>query len=207
VTDSVDFGYHELCGRFIAIWSPQHAVALLDSGRLSAVARSIYINRHAKGMPPNDRIKIAGEFRDPRDPKSMRKKTVSGPGSAWKLLRKTIRLLRCSRDALLVGDVATYELRYAEALMNWHSSQTEFFRPYANRSGESNKGLAKNGKTARAEGGRTISERFARPGLRDLIIGCLERGEPMRARKWMDEYNMKKDAVYRLIRRVKAQQR
>src|SRR5689334_18315208 len=54
-------------------------------------------------------------------------------------------------------------------------------------------------------GAAATAKKYAKPGLDDVILACLQRGEPTRdyAKSWADDYRVSPDAVERHIKKVK----
>jgi hypothetical protein len=151
---------------------------------LGNLARKVSLDRNARGMPKQDRLKI---------------KTEARPH-----LRLAIHYIRKSRDALLAGDIALHECERDRARMYAAFARLEFFQPYANTAGERYAKLAELSET----GGKAKADEFARarPGLEELdkvIRGFLARGDRMRVEAWMLEYSISRSAIYRRIGDIK----
>jgi hypothetical protein len=153
-----------------------------DIAGLRSLARSVYLDRNAQGMPKRDRMKIKAKARPD--------------------LRKAIRHARKSRDALLAGDVAMFECERDRARLHVALARLQFFEPYVDQVAKRYADLAR---TAPA-GGKSTAEKYARPKLDDLIRGCIGRGDRTRTytKQWADDFGISVDAVERDIKRIKA---
>ena len=127
---------------------------------LGKLARRVFVDRNASGwnkpgMPKGDRLAIKAEARP--------------------FLREAIRWLRKSRDALLAGDIAMYELLLDRARMYRAFAALEFFQRYANKYGDGLvkiASLSESGHKKKAE----IFERDNRAELKEFdnqVRGCI----------------------------------
>ena len=150
---------------------------------LRNLARTVFLDRNAQGMPKRDRLKLKKRARPH--------------------LLRAIRHIRHSRDALFAGDVTLHEYERDRARMFAAFARLEFFRPYANTVG---KRYAKLDEVRRA-GTQATAEKYARPELDDLIRGCLARGEKTRnyAKRWAAHFNVSADTIERAINRVRSE--
>jgi len=162
---------------------PQHQMtkAWIDSHLkpLRDLARSIFFDRNAQGMPERDREKINAAARPH--------------------LRQAIAHVRKSRNAFRKNDIAVCECERDRARMYWAFARIEFFRPYANQVGKRDRQLAK----ASERGATATAEKFSNPELDRLIRGCLNRNEPMRVEAWVEDGYAKRSTIYEHIKRIK----
>jgi hypothetical protein len=150
---------------------------------LSELARKVFLDRNARGMPKKDRATIKAECRPH--------------------LRQAIRVARQSRDALMQGDIERHELLRDRARMYLAFAMVEFFQPCANKLG---KQRYLDFPAQASEGGRKAAEaRNTRDDLTELdrlIRACIKRGDPFRIREWVDAFPISRGALYRRIKKL-----
>lgn len=119
-------------------------------------------------------------------------------------LRRAIKALRQSRDALLAGDVERHELYRDRARMFWFMTLLRLRNPYSNRAGKQAMERPRHGLLGAAATADSAMQRNAK--LDSLIAGCLARGEPIRDRVkvWANEWGVSRQTVYNRIRRAKS---
>jgi hypothetical protein len=165
------------------LWlSSQHEAEARLSG-LRELARLVFLDRNARGMPVSNRSMI---------------KAAARPH-----LRQAIKHLRRSRDALRTGNIALHECERDRARMYAAFAKIEFFQPFANKTAESYGHLAVGG----LKGAAKTKAKFSREreGLEGRIERTLKCGEMTSGyvMDWADAYYVSKSTVYRAIERVR----
>lgn len=154
---------------------------------LRNLARSIFVDRNARGIPKRDRAELRAEARP--------------------FLRHAIKHVRKSRDALVAGNIAMYECERDRARMWRAFALIEFFRPYARRAGVHYDAMPE----LAALGGKGKAEAFASEHkkrlaeLDGLIRGCYVRGERMRVKAWVANFTFSRSMIYARIRSLKSE--
>jgi hypothetical protein len=146
---------------------------------LSNLARRVFVDRNARGMPIKDRDKIKAEARPE--------------------LRQAIAHVRKARNALRAGDRARYEHMRDVARFHVVRALLDFQQPYMSARAQATDRLAATGES----GARATAEKYARPELEELIRGHIERSETMPVEAWVEEYGLSRSAIYRRIASIK----
>lgn len=149
---------------------------------LRTLARQIYVDRNAQGMPQRERLTIKAQARP--------------------LFRGAIRALRASRDALQAGNLPLHEHHRDVARMNFAFGRIEFFRPFAHEVDRRDKKIADRSREAAESAAAALTKA---PDLPALIRACFERGESIRpyVKQWAREFGIDRSTVYRKAKKVR----